>query len=272
MSELIGLIPAAGLAKRLAPLPGSKEMFPVGFKAGTYDGQIGPCPKPVSEYVLERMRDAGARRAYIVLSHAKWDLIRYYGNGDPVGVHLAYLYVEESPGMPYTLNQAYPWLTGRDTTVLFGMPDTIFWPYDAFGQLLSTCRRLRADLVLGVFPTDQPERFSVVDLDDRGRVRSVMDKPKESALRNTWGIACWGSAFTELLHGSLTGARPSGKEIVLAEVFQRAVDEGLAVYGQYFEGGTYIDIGVAEDLYEAVRRFAVFDAPTEECSQQVVGE
>jgi NDP-sugar pyrophosphorylase family protein len=99
-----------------------------------------------------------------------------------------------------------------------------------------------------------------------------MDKPRQSALRNTWGIACWGSAFTELLHGSLTGARPSGKEIVLAEVFQRAVDEGLAVYGQYFEGGTYIDIGVAEDLYEAVRRFAVFDAPTEECSQQVVGE
>jgi glucose-1-phosphate thymidylyltransferase len=257
MNELVGLIPAAGLAKRLAPLPGSKEMFPVGFKEGTYDGRIAPCPKPVSEYVLERMRDAGARRVYIVLSHAKWDLIRYYGNGDPVGVHLAYLYVDQSPGMPYTLNQAYPWLAGRDTTVLFGMPDTIFWPYDAFGQLLSTYHKQQADLVLGVFPTDQPERFSVVSLDEQGRVQSVMDKPKGSALRNTWGIACWGSAFTELLNRSLLDARPSGGEIVLAEVFQRAVDKGLAVYGQYFAGGTYIDIGVAEDLYNAVRRFAV---------------
>jgi glucose-1-phosphate thymidylyltransferase len=266
MSELVGLIPAAGLAKRLAPLPGSKEMFPVGFKASTYDGHTGPCPKPVSEYILERMRDAGAQRVYIVLSHAKWDVIRYYGNGDPVGAHLAYLYVDQSPGMPYTLNQAHPWLTGRDATVLFGMPDTIFWPYDAFGQLLSSYRRLQADLVLGVFPTDQPERFSVVDLDEQGRVRSVMDKPKGSTLRNTWGIACWGGAFTELLNCSLIDARPSGREIVLAEVFQRAVDEGLAVYGQYFEGGTYIDIGVAEDLYNAVCRFAVPHIVAQEAS------
>jgi len=271
MSELVGLIPAAGLAKRLAPLPGSKEMFPVGFKAATYDGQVGPCPKPVSEYVLERMRDAGVAGAYIVLSHAKWDLIRYYGNGDRVGVRLAYLYVEDSPGMPYTLNQAYPWLKGRDATVLLGMPDTIFWPYDAYGRLLSMHRRLDADLCLGVFPTDQPERFSVVSMDDDGRVRSVTDKPAQSALRNTWGIACWGSAFTELLNTSLADARPSGKELVLADVFQRAVDEGLAVYGQFYADGTYIDIGVAQDLYEAIRRFSAFDVPTQESTAGAVG-
>jgi glucose-1-phosphate thymidylyltransferase len=263
MGDVVGLIPAAGIARRLAPLPCSKEMFPVGFKSREHVGQIGVCPKPVSEYLIERMRDGGARRIYVVLSHAKWDVIQYYGNGDPAGIPLAYLYLADSAGMPYTLDAAYPWL-GHDETVLFGMPDTIFWPYDAFAQLLSMHEQRQSDLTLGVFPTDQPERFSVVDLDDRGRVRAVQDKPAATNLHNTWGMACWGPAFTELLHAALREPAPFQQETVLADVFLRAIDERLAVYGHYFEHGEYIDIGVAEDLCQAVRRFSGSPAQTGE--------
>jgi glucose-1-phosphate thymidylyltransferase len=31
--EVVGLIPAGGHAKRIAPLPCSKELYPVGFRA-----------------------------------------------------------------------------------------------------------------------------------------------------------------------------------------------------------------------------------------------
>jgi len=258
MNDVIGLIPAAGLAKRLAPLPCSKEMFPVGFKAHEYEGQMEPRPKPVSEYLIERLRDAGARRIYLVLSHAKWDVISYYGSGEAVGVSLAYLYLDHSLGMPYTLNEAYVWLAGKEHTVLFGMPDTIFWPYNAFEQVLALHRQAKADLTLGIFPTEQPERFSVVELDEGGRVLSITDKPARTHLHNTWGMACWGAAFTELLNASVSQSLASTREIVLADVFQQAVDEGLSVRGLYFPDGQYIDIGVADDLYDAVHKLGAF--------------
>jgi glucose-1-phosphate thymidylyltransferase len=32
LREIIGLIPAGGVAERLSPLPCSKEIYPIGFK------------------------------------------------------------------------------------------------------------------------------------------------------------------------------------------------------------------------------------------------
>jgi len=254
MTDVVGLIPAAGRATRLAPLPGSKEMFPIGFKSREREGRPRPCPKPVSEYLIDRMRQGGAQHIYIVLSNAKWDMVRYYANGSSLSVHIAYIYLEQSSGMPYTLNAAYPWLVGHDATVLFGMPDTLFWPQDAYSQLLCTHRERGADLTLGVFPTDQPERLSVVEMDDVGRVLSVTDKPAYPRFNNTWGIACWGPRFTELLNISLAGLC-AAREVVLADVFQAAIEGGMRVCARYFQKGEYVDIGVEEDLCAAVARF-----------------
>ena len=63
--EVIGLIPAAGLATRLAPLPCSKELYPVGFWS-EYSGQQVH-PKAVWQYLLEKMRLAGISKAYFIL-------------------------------------------------------------------------------------------------------------------------------------------------------------------------------------------------------------
>ncbi|WP_233744930.1 hypothetical protein [Leptodesmis sichuanensis] len=59
--EVIGLIPCAGQATRLAPLPLSKELYPVGLRS-LPDGKLRP--KVVSHYLLEKMRLAGIRKAF----------------------------------------------------------------------------------------------------------------------------------------------------------------------------------------------------------------
>jgi glucose-1-phosphate thymidylyltransferase len=50
---VIGLIPAGGQATRIAPLPCSKELFPLGFSSMN-SGQ-GMRPKVVCHYLLEKM-------------------------------------------------------------------------------------------------------------------------------------------------------------------------------------------------------------------------
>jgi glucose-1-phosphate thymidylyltransferase len=254
MSELVGLIPAAGQGKRAAFLPCSKEIFPVGSMDVKVEDGMQRRPKPVGLYLLERMGAAGARRILMILSKEKWDIPRYFGNGSQFGVQMAYLLQENLWGMPYALNLARPWL--RDETVLFGMPDTIFDPGDAFQQLLETHSRAAADLTLGLFPTTTPERFGMVAFDDEGRMLYTVDKPAQSELTYMWGIACWGPTFTDFMNMYLQTLMPPEQEVVLADVFQAALEAGLAARVLPFERGEYIDIGTPEALAYAIDRFS----------------
>jgi glucose-1-phosphate thymidylyltransferase len=254
VTSLVGLIPAAGQAKRLVPLPGSKELLPVAFTETIADGATLVRPKVVSQYVLEAMNLAGVDKAIMVLGKDKLDILRFYGNGGDFGIHLAYLVVDRLVGMPYTLNQAFPWLSGE--TVLFGMPDTIFTPRDAFAQLLRRHRATRAAVTLGLFPTNQPHRFGMVVLGAEDRIIQVIDKPEHTDLNLLWGIACWSPQFTAFLNEYLSKSLPSGREVVLSEVFQAAVDADLLIHGVRFEEGEYLDVGTPEDFRSAVQRFS----------------
>jgi glucose-1-phosphate thymidylyltransferase len=77
--QVVGLIPAAGHATRLAPLPFSKELYPIGF----HEGPHGPRPKVVAHYLLEKLHAAGIRRVFVVLRDGKWDIPAYF-SGDAV--------------------------------------------------------------------------------------------------------------------------------------------------------------------------------------------
>lgn len=253
--QQIGIIPAAGRGLRIAPLPGSKEVFPIGFDDRIVEGEKKRCPKVISQYLIDRMIAAGVDHIYLVISEGKWDIMHYYGDGGRFGVHISYLMAEELIGMPYTLNVAYPWLRGK--TVVFGMPDTIFQPVDAFKQMLAQHSKLKADLTLGLFPTDQPWRLSMVQFDDDKRVLAVFDKPAISDLKHTWGCGCWGEKFTELLNSRMETLVNDEKrrEIVLADFFNMAVVEKLNVRAVAFDDGEYIDIGSPQDLEWAVKLF-----------------
>jgi len=64
-SEVVAVIPAAGMATRLAPLPCSKELIPIGFGAIGQEKKFRP--KVVSHYLLEMFKLARIKKAYIVL-------------------------------------------------------------------------------------------------------------------------------------------------------------------------------------------------------------
>src|SRR6185295_12017873 len=103
---LVGLIPAAGRAERLGPLPCSKELLPIGFR----ETPRGPAPKVAGHYLLERFRAGGVRRIFMVLHESKWDVPRYFGAGEIADVTLAYFFIPGSRSVPETLDRAYPFI------------------------------------------------------------------------------------------------------------------------------------------------------------------
>jgi len=247
LTARFGIVPAAGAGTRLSPYRAPKELIQVGYRA--VGGQL--LPKAAIEHVLTAMAAGGADRAFVILSPAKWDLFRYLGAGEHLGMDLAYLCQEEPLGMPHAIDLATPFLAGR--TVGMGMPDTIVAPHDCFAQLFDFHEGTRADLSLGVFPTTEPQTLAPVVIEPGShRVLAITDKPIDPPAANTWGIVAWSGLFTELLHDyvAATLREPTG-ELLLSEVFADAVTAGLRVHALAFGSGAFHDIGKPANVMRA---------------------
>ena len=72
--DIVGLMPAGGQAMRIAPLPCSKELYPIGFRLIAEDGSLRP--KVACHYLLEKMQLAGINKVYIILRDGIWDAKR----------------------------------------------------------------------------------------------------------------------------------------------------------------------------------------------------
>ncbi len=252
----MGLLPAGGKATRISPLPCSKEIYPVGMRI-VGDGQ-SLRPKVAAHYLLEKMKLANAEKAYIILGDDKWDIPAYFKNGGMVDMHLAYLMMNLPFGVPYTLDQAYPFIS--NSTVLFGFPDIIFQPKNAYIELLSQKKLTNADIVLGLFTADDPKKMDMVKLNSEGRPCRINIKPSRTSLQYTWIIAVWSPAFTEFMHRFVIsdlnkrnaeereGSGTGHNEVYVGDVISAAIDTDLKIETVLFSDGKYLDIGTPEDL------------------------
>src|SRR4051812_13188687 len=159
-----GIIPAAGVGSRIQPLSFSKELLPVGSRLeGTVER-----PRAVSEYIVERLLDAGATQLCFVVSPGKSDILEYYG-GEIGNAHVCYTVQEKPAGLCDALFLALP-LIGPDEEVVIGLPDTVWFPKNGLQTLPSGV------LALLLFPVDRPEGFDAVVTDDTGAVQEIQVK------------------------------------------------------------------------------------------------
>ncbi|MBX0327759.1 NTP transferase domain-containing protein [Oscillochloris sp. ZM17-4] len=255
MSDLIGLLPAAGRGSRLGPIPCSKEIMPLGFRPTPAAPQ--PIWRPVTalELHLHALRRAGAGRAVIVIGETKADIVRYVGDGAAYDLPVAYVYQRTLAGMPYALDLATPWV-GAATT-LFSMPDTLIYPEDTMSRLAAHHRGSGADVTLGVFRTSSPQKFGMVEIGPQDEVRSFVDKPARTTLEWMWGMAAWSPRFTGFMRAHLASRAAGGPECVLSDVFAAALDAGLVIQALPLTEASYHDIGTPEDFQSVVLSMAL---------------
>lgn len=251
--NIIGVVPMAGRATRLAQLPCSKEILPVEPPKGI--NNAGEGPRVVCEYLLEKMHEAGISRVYVILREGKWDIPAYLGDGSRAGLQLAYLMMGLPYGTPYSVDQAYPFL--QHAIVTFGFPDMILGPGNIFGELLEYQRMNHADVVLGLFPADRQEKVDMVEMSSNGRVKQIIIKPRHTELQATWGVAVWTPVFTHFMHEFLISHQKIAErepELFMGDVVRAGIKEGLSVYGVQVSGLPFIDIGTPDDLERSIRR------------------
>ncbi|WP_129629195.1 nucleotidyltransferase family protein [Candidatus Oscillochloris fontis] len=254
MNDLIGLLPAAGRGSRLGPIPCSKEIMPLGFRP-TQTTSLAWHPVTAMELHLHALRQAGARRAVVIISESKADIVRYIGDGSRYGVAVAYVYQQQLQGLPFALSLARDWI-GSSTT-LFSMPDTLITPPETMARVSAFHQRHGVDVTLGLFSTTTPHKFGMVEQDDQGRLVYFIEKPAQSNLHLMWGMAAWSPRFTEFLTAHLADQPPQDTEYVMSGVFNAALKAGLTIQGIPLLEAHYHDIGTPEDFQSGVLRLAL---------------
>ena len=258
--EKIGLIPAAGIAKRLGSLAFSKELLPIGINAG----ERGPELKAVSAYLLDKFHQAGIKKAYKVIRKGKWDILNYYGDGSKVGIQLAYLIMVHPFGVPYTLDQAYPFV--KTSKVFLGFPDILFEPENAFSVADVALGRKSADVMLGLYPVkdkSQMQKSDMVQFETNGRIMQIIVKPETTDLKFSWVFAIWKPDFTLFMHDYLKHdlfkrqKYSNQAEIHVGHVIQAAIESGFSVFGHLFTDYHFIDVGNPDNFSQALREYFV---------------
>lgn len=262
--EVVAIIPAAGHARRLAPLPCSKEIFPIGFQQASYPGQWRP--KVVTHYLLEHLREAGIAEAIMVIRRDKTDIVRYLGDGHAFGINLEYRMIDDSSSSPMSIDAAFDRVEQR--TVALGFPDILFNPCRAYDQVLTRLSTSRADVVLGLFPVQHPSMVDMVAFDAHGEVTAFEIKPKKTALKYQWTLAVWTPRFSAFMHDYLGAGHCSPQrhieilafaqksELYMSDVLYAAQRAGLKIYSVVVSNELCLDMGTPQTLCEAIRLYS----------------
>ncbi len=237
-----GIVPAAGRGSRIQPLAFSKELLPVGsrFEDGVEH------PRAVSDYLVERMILGGASKICFVISSRKSDLLEYYGSGRewPSGrADFCYVVQERPAGLCDAIFRALPFI-GEEELVRVGLPDTIWFPVDAY-------RKLHTDtLSFLLFPVEHPEFFDAVVTGDSQTVEEIRVKQQDPGTNWIWGAFQMPGSVLRELYGLWVERERQDEYIgTLVNAWIRKGGSATAVRA----GESYADVGTMRGFHHAIK-------------------
>ncbi len=237
---MIGIIPAAGAGQRIQPLGCSKELLPVG--ARVIEGVERP--KAVMEYLVERMIAAGADQICMVISGEKTDIVRYFAERN-YAAEIFYAIQNQPHGLCDALFRAEPFARSH-REVLIGLPDTIWFPENAYRVSLDL--HPGTDVNLVCFPVTDASAFDSVVSDDNGYVRRVDVKVRDYESLWIWGaVITTGAAFRDLKR--LWESRHREDEF-LGHLLNAYIEAGNSVRASH-AGEVYMDVGTLPGYHAA---------------------
>ena len=232
-----GVLLHGGFGTRLRPLThtGPKQLIKV---AG----------KPVSQWALEDLRDAGVRDVAIILGElAPERVVEYYGDGSRLGVRITYIYQGYPYGLAHAVYIAKDFVGDEPFVVYLG--DNVL--VEGIREYVKRFVDSDADAMVLLTWVEDPRKFGVAEFDERGRLRRLVEKPKEPPSN----YALVGVYFFRPPHifRAIETLKPSWRgELEITDAIQKLIDWGLRVDYAVVRGW-WKDTGTPNDILEANR-------------------
>jgi UTP--glucose-1-phosphate uridylyltransferase len=248
------LLPIAGLGTRFLPLSKElpKEFWPL-------------ADIPVIQYIVEEARDSGAKEIVFIISPEKKIIFNYFKESEKVekilkernkgplieklkefkdsfkDVSFSYVVQRKPLGDGHAILQADEKIGNNPCGVLFG-DDVVSFKNPCLGQLDNIFRNYKKPVIaIRKVPKEMIPSYGILEVEKIAnrlyKIKKIVEKPSIEEAPSDFAIVGKYILTPDVFCYLKMAGRPSkGKEMILADAFQRMIKDGKSIYGYEFEG------------------------------------
>ena len=231
-----GIILAGGKGTRLNPLTRgvSKQILPV------YD-------KPLIYYPLSTLMLGGIREILIITTPIDSDSFkRLLGDGRSLGIEIKYSIQQKPEGVAQALLIAEKFLNNGPSALILG--DNIFYGNELVNILRKADKNINSSTVF-TYPVRDPENYGVVEFDDNGSPKNIIEKPEKFISRFViTGLYYYNSSAVEMVKEIKPSKRGELEISSLNQIYLNKKQLNIQKLGR---GLAWLDTGTIDNLIEA---------------------